>query len=357
LRIATDDRAGYHTGIGTYARKIGEMLPQMFPEHVFLDLQGSRIEPIASKLQRRISQVKRLYWEQWTLPKMLSKQRVDILHNTMNIGVPIQDVSSKIIVTVHDVIPLVYEQVYLKSSIERFYYQHSLEHVIKKAAKIITVSNYSKSELVKRLGVDENKIDVTMLGCSPEFKPVNKDIAERVRTKFGINGSFILTIGGNEPRKNVKRLIKAFDQIVLKHQFKLVVVGAGWRGTDPKILSQPDVIFTGMVSNDDLIALYSSASLFIFPSLYEGFGLPVLEAMACETPVLTSNVTSMPEVAGDAALYFDPQDETDIYAKIDKALSDENLQKSLIQKGRDRCKLFQWEDTVRKTMAVYESVI
>ena len=214
---------------------------------------------------------------------------------------------------------------------------------------------------MKYLKIPEDKIHVIYLGCSQAFQPLAAD--EKLRTteeKFKIKGNFILYVGTLEPRKNLKGLIQAYAQTQAKNEFLLVLAGGkGWKYEHifrlvEKLKLQDRVIFTGYVPEDDLPGLYKRASLFVYPSYYEGFGLPPLEAMACGLPVIVSNSTSLPEVVGDAGVYVDPYDIRQMSATIDTVLSDSDLLETLRRRGPERAKLFSWEKTAIETLKLYQ---
>jgi glycosyltransferase involved in cell wall biosynthesis len=201
--------------------------------------------------------------------------------------------------------------------------------------------------------------------ASARFAPCTDPVELwRVRTKYGIQGDYILSVGTLQPRKNLPRLIEAFIEARKRPGFdcRLVLVGKkGWGPDEAKalpagVLQRKDVIFTGYVEDEDLPALYSGSMAFAYPSLYEGFGLPVLEAMACGTPVLTSQVSSLPEVCGDAAVYVHPLRTEEICRALLALGSDKDLRKALQARGLLRAQKFSWRESARKTLAVYESV-
>jgi glycosyltransferase involved in cell wall biosynthesis len=186
---------------------------------------------------------------------------------------------------------------------------------------------------------------------------------DSLQKKYGITGNFILFVGTLQPRKNIERLIEAFSQISSSHKdLSLVVIGKhGWLyeailAAPKKFDIEEKVKFLSFVSDEELATFYKYALCYVLPSLYEGFGLPVLEAMSYECPVITSNISSLPEAAGDAALYIDPLDVADIAAKMNMFISSEKLRKEYIEKGKKQVKKFSWEKTAKETLAVLEEV-
>ena len=229
-----------------------------------------------------------------------------------------------------------------------------------KAKKIFTISDFSKSDIIKSYKVSEGKVVVTHLGIKPTLGTKVLNMTD-LNKKFGIKGKYILFVGTLQPRKNITKLIEAFSKLK-QNDISLVIVGKkGWLYDE--ILAAPtkyDVKertkFLEFVSNEDLPSLYKNALCFVLPSLYEGFGLPVLEAMKFGCPVITSNVSSLPEAGGDAALYFDPENVDDISKKIEEIISDEKLRQDMIKKGYNQIKKFSWEKTAKETLSVLEEM-
>jgi glycosyltransferase involved in cell wall biosynthesis len=236
-------------------------------------------------------------------------------------------------------------------------------HSVHEAARVIADSEATRRDVVELLGAAPDMVRVVPLGCDPRFTPGDAEAARRtVAAELGIEAPFVLHVGTVEPRKNLPGLISAFGQARRTRRLPqvLVLAGApGW-GVEPvraRIAAEglADVVrLTGPVSEAQLLALYRAADLFAFPSLYEGFGLPVVEAMACGTPVVTANVAALPEVAGDAALTVDPRDETALAEALDRGLNDLELRARLRAAGPARAAAFTWERCAAATLAVYE---
>ncbi|MBI5749469.1 MAG: glycosyltransferase family 4 protein [Nitrospinae bacterium] len=237
--------------------------------------------------------------------------------------------------------------------------------VSKRASAIITDSEYSKKDIIKIFGVDEEKINVISLGISDEYKPVtNLYSIEKIKNIYNIKGKYILYVGNFKPHKNVKRLIEAFAGINKDFSdIKLVLGGKrdkfvpSLEELSEKLEIRDSVIFTDFIKDEDLPYLYSGAELFIYPSLYEGFGLPVLEAMACGTPVICSNTTSLPEVAWDAGILINPEDVKSMASAISKLLKDDMMREDLKIKGLNRAKEFTVEKYSSKILSLIESII
>ncbi|HUV05756.1 MAG TPA: glycosyltransferase family 1 protein, partial [Armatimonadota bacterium] len=236
---------------------------------------------------------------------------------------------------------------------------------VKKADAIIAISESTKRDIVELLGAPEHKIYTTLLGVDPPYRPVSDERKERVAREHGLGHSTILYLGTLEPRKNIPALLAAFSQARKSSPAKdctLVLAGGkGWFFNQTFKLVEDlglkeSVRFTGYVPAEDLPALYSAATVFVYPSLHEGFGLPPLEAMACGTPVITSNASSLPEVVGDAGIMVDPYNVEELAGAILRVLCDPDLRQEMSAKGLERAKKFSWEETARQTLKVYERV-
>lgn len=232
-----------------------------------------------------------------------------------------------------------------------------------KAQKILSVSENTKKDLIEILKIKPEKIIVTPLACAEEFSlAVNADEIKKIKTKYNLAKKIILSVGTLEPRKNMVRLISAYAELpkILQKKYDLVIAGgAGWNNSDILTMVQAlglqeKVKFLGFVPDADLNLLYHTTEIFVYPAIYEGFGLPVLEAITAGAPVITSNTSSLPEVGGKAVLYVDPLDVSDIVLKIKNLLENPRLRTNLIKKGKIQAQKFSWEKTVRKTLGVFE---
>jgi glycosyltransferase involved in cell wall biosynthesis len=237
---------------------------------------------------------------------------------------------------------------------------------VKKARRIICVSDFTKQEAIRLLGADNEKIRVIHSGLDWEsFKRSAKNNhGVQSLTELNIKKPYLLCVGTSNPKKNLTKVLEAFHKMKLgglKH--KLVIVGKKGRVTESiyseakRLGLDEEVIFTGFVSDDALLVLYKNADVFIYIGFYEGFGFPPLEAMACGTPVVVSNTSSLPEIVGDAGVYVDPYSIEDMASGIYKILQSSNLRNYLVQKGFQRVRLYSWESTAKKTVEVYEEVL
>lgn len=261
------------------------------------------------------------------------------------------------IISIMDLSYIHYPQMFKQSDLYQL--NNWTAYSARKASRIFTISQASKGDIMKEYGIPENRVVVTYPGV--KMNPSKVKNSKVLKEKYGIKGDYLLFVGTLQPRKNVRKLIEAFSKIG-KKDLTLVLVGKrGWLYEE--ILSAPkdfgverEVRFLDFVPDEDLPTFYKNAVCFILPSLYEGFGLPVLEAMQYGCPVITSNVSSLPEAGGDAALYIDPNNVDDIANKISLILSDSKLRSGLIEKGYKQVKKFSWEKTARETLRVLEEV-
>jgi glycosyltransferase involved in cell wall biosynthesis len=297
------------------------------------------------------------------LPLAVSRENLDIVHFPTHLGAPVVG-GERTVVTVLDVIQHVFPSQYLRLIRSRLYMAFA-KVAARRAAAVITISEASKRDIVRIYGIDPNKVTVTPLGVDPVFRvydPCHIDAV--VRRKYGIHGRFVLYVGGFDFRKNVRLLVSAFARIRRGHgPIKLVMVGKIPGGRDPVFVQvlqtietlglAQDVILADFVPNEDLALLYNGAGAFVFPSLYEGFGLPALEAMACGTPVVAYNRSSIPEVVGDAGILVDDLDVNTLADAVSAVLSNPEAAMSKREKGLARAKEFTWEKTAVETMKVY----
>lgn len=282
--------------------------------------------------------------------------QIDLFHSSDWIQPPTR---AKKITTVHDLVVFKYPQTSHPYIVET--QKRRLYWVKKECDKILADSFATKNDLAKILHLDPTKIEVVYPGVAAEYRPIDEEEKIRVRQKYGLGDSYILAVGTMEPRKNLNRVMTTFERFlqhsligVREKPIELVVVGKfGW-GDRPK--KGKYVRFLGFIEKKDLQALYASAALFFYPSLYEGFGLPVLEAMACGTPVVTSDRGSLKEIVGDSALLVDPEIEEDMAVQMTKVFVDSNLRLELIKRGKENAARFNWETTARQVKEIYEKV-
>lgn len=355
MKIALDNRALKFSGIGVYTNNLYTKLHEIGINVVMYN-DGLLID--RNKFyDKYIKFIKRLFRENICLNNWLKDNKVTLYHVTKNTGIPIL-LDVPVIVTIHDIIPHIFPKYYLKNYLEKFYYEIAIKIAILKSKKIITISNFSKSELIKYYKVNPEKIAVIPLAYNKSFHVINnKNFLNKVKIAYNLNYKYILAIGGSEYRKNIERLIKVFLN-EFSEKYNLVIIGGKWRDIDlSKKYKSKNIIFLSNVPEKDLVAIYNMAEVFVFPSFYEGFGIPVLEGMACGIPVITSNISSMPEVGGEAAIYFDPFDEIDMAEKISLVLDNEYLKKIMVIKGLEKVKEYSWEKCVYHTLKIYKECL
>lgn len=297
---------------------------------------------------------------QWQIACLAHRLRLDLVHDPTGV-MPLLLTSVARVLTIHDAIPYVCPQT--STRLDWLIFHGWLPWAVRRADAIVTVSRRSREDIVTHLPVSPERVAVVPLAADQRFRPMKKAEIEPVLRGCGIERPYILYVGSLESRKNLPRLLEAYDRLRQRSTpWKLVVVGARkWKSspifdTVHRLGLEPYVQFTGYVPDEHLPALYSGADLFVFPSLYEGFGLPPLEAMACGTPVVCSNAASLPEVVGDAAVTVDPYDVDALAEAMHRVLADRELREDLRARGLARARQFTWERTARETLAVYREV-
>ncbi len=368
MRIAIDARKLRDYGIGTYVRNLLRHLSRIDQrtEYVLLcraaDCAG--IEELGENF-RAVPESAPAYSirEQLRIPMDLRREGIDLFHAPHYVLPPLTPCRS--IVTIHDCIHLRFPQ-YLPNRLAYAYARSSLWVATHRSNRVLTVSEASKRDILRYFRVPESKINVIPNAIDERFGEVpSADEVLRVRERYQLNDPFVLYAGNIKPHKNLERLIEAFHTLRRGglDTVKLLIIGdeiskyATLRRAVHKYKLHKHVRFFGFVPDKTLAVLYRLASVFVFPSLYEGFGLPPLEAMASGTPVITSNVSSLPEVVGDAALLIDPYEADAIAQAMRRVLTDAALREDLRQRGLQRVKEFSWERSVRRVHAIYQEVI
>lgn len=373
MKIGIDARmySSEFTGIGRYVYELIENLQLVDHKNeyvIFLNPEEyAKFEPKNKRIRKVMVKAQHYsFAEQVSFLRILKKAKLDLMHFT-HFNVPIL-YRRPSIVTIHDLTLSFYPGKKMNSWIHRLAYNVVLKNAVRHAKKIIAVSENTKVDLIELLHVSPNKIDVVYEGVSEKFTPkIDKEKNDDVLKKYGIGKEFLLYTGVWRGHKNLVNLIKSFailtggDSAV---DAQLVITGnedpyyPEVKRTVKELNVEHAVIFPGMVSEDELISLYQSAKLYVFPSLYEGFGLPPLEAMRCGTPVVASKTACIPEVCGeDNALYFDPYDPTEMADMIQRVWVDETLQKQLHDHGLKHSLKFSWEKMAESILKIYESCI
>ena len=367
MRIAIDARKLHDFGIGTYVRNLVQQLARLdqTTEYVLLCREGD--VGIAAQLGpnfRAVIEHSRPYSvsEQFRIPLALIQMHADLFHAPHYVLPPL--VPCRSVVTIHDCIHLMFPQ-YLPSRLAYTYARASIWSAIRRAERVLTVSEASKADILRCYDVPADKIVVTYNAIDDRFlaEPAEVDVV-RARERYQLTDPFILYVGNIKPHKNLERLIEAFDQVRRQgfDELTLVIIGdqisklQGLRRAVHRHKLHKQVRFLGFVAPEVLTVLYRLARVFVFPSLYEGFGLPPLEAMASGTPVLSSNVSSLPEVLGDAALLVDPYSADAIADGIVRLLTDEALRATLKARGLAKVREYSWEASVRKVLEIYEEI-
>ncbi len=294
----------------------------------------------------------RLLWHQANLRASLESESISVFYSPVPEGMlyPV----CKQIITVHDILPLLFTEVYPRI---KYYFRFILPRLIKASNAVIVDSKSTKKDIEKHYNISDKPIHVIYPGYGDNvFRPTSVELVKNTTEKYGLQ-EYILCVGETRPYKNIRRLIKAFARVPLP-SLKLAIVGKLNRLDKdllglPQQLGIPDKVkFLGYVPDEDLAALYGGAGAFVFPSLYEGFGIPPLEAMACGCPVVVSDAASLPEVCGDAACYVDPYDTDSIAEGIYKVIVDADLGESLRNKGLERVKAFSYRKTADEIMKI-----
>jgi glycosyltransferase involved in cell wall biosynthesis len=363
MQIGIDARLVYYTraGIGQYTLRLTHALASLYGEDRFTLLQDRR-QPTPLLDEPNVATTGCLVpshhsLEQMLLPWFVDRLKVDVFHSPDFI--PPLRAGGPSVITIHDLAFLIYPHFLTKDS-ARYYGQ--IDRAVRRADRVIAVSESTKGDLIRMLGTPEDKIRVIYEAADPLFQPEDRAGAlEQVQALFELPGDFILFVSTIEPRKNVTGLLRAYRR--LRDDYKLtpvlVLVGArGWLCNEvdelvDKLDLRPYCFFLGSVGSHDLSHLYNAATCLVHPAFYEGFGLPPLEAMACGTPVIVSNVSSLPEVVGDAALLVNPENDEEITVALWRLLTDRVLWTELREKGLCRAAAFSWERAAQQTMAVY----
>jgi glycosyltransferase involved in cell wall biosynthesis len=368
MKIAIDARKLHDFGIGTYIRNLVHELAALDPssEYVLFARPGDLGEIAATGANvRGVGESAPPYSlaEQVRLPLAARRVRADLFHAPHYVLPPF--VGGPTVVTIHDCIHLRFPQ-YLPGRAAWFYAHAMIRLAARKANRILTVSNASKRDILHYTGVRDDKVVVVHNGLDARFAtPPDPDALERVRQRFDLSHPYVLYVGNIKPHKNLERLIEAFALARAggPDDLRLVLIGdeiskyPTLRQSVHRHRLDKYVRYFGFQPAATLVAFYRLARAFVFPSLYEGFGLPPLEAMANLTPVVTSNLSSMPEVVGDAAVLVDPYDAQSIADGIGRAISDERLRQTLIERGRLRAQQFSWREAAARTLGVYREAI
>jgi len=373
MKIAIDARMYHssHAGIGRYTRALVRELASLDKTNdytIILTKKDTEEYDIKNKNFKTIivDFIHFTFAEQTKLYKILNKENFDLVHFT-NFNHPIF-FKGKFVVTMHDLTLMLFPSGRQKSFIKQLVFKKVLKNAVNKAKKIIAISKATKNDLVKYLDADRTKIDVIYEGVDPEYLPNEKLKSKnsKLLNNYKITKPYILFVSQWRPHKGLPDLIRAFEILKRDNKYKdlkLVITGKPDKGfpdlprSIDSSLIRKDIITTGFVPDEDLPIIYNHASVFVFPSHYEGFGLTPLEAMACGAPVVSSNLSCMPEILGDAALYFNPNNHKEMAEKINQILSSNEKREALVAAGFLRVKKYSWEKMAKETLKIYEQII
>lgn len=357
------------TGIGQWITHVIYNLMQIDEENEYFLFTHDEIKiPYELKPNWEIvyygGKKKRMYRYLTHVPKLIRKYKLDVFVGTKHYLPPFNKRNVKYLAVVHDLIPLYRPELFTWKHRLRFRF---FTQICKwQAHQFVAVSNATKRDVIKYLKAPEDQIHVIYEAANPDFNTdVDPQILEETLRKYHVDENYVLCLSTVEPRKNMLRAIQAYEKCILGKQlpYKLVIVGgSGWNNGEiyeyvqsrPEL--KPHVLFTGYVTNKEVKYVYAGASLFVYPSLCEGFGLPVLEAMQSGIPVITSNVSSLPEAAGDAAILVDPYSLEEIEDAMTRILSSEELQRQLREKGLAQAAKFSWRTCAEELLAVIRSM-
>jgi len=354
MRVILDARTAddHFPGIGRYVASLARAMLQL-DEHPDVTLlvnpraQPGRLQlPSLPSLPCAASPFS--LRQQWLVPRALHRAGAHVYHSPYYLmpyrpGLPT-------VLTCYDIIPLLFSAYF--TAWQRLAFRLTLTLALRAATVVLAISYATRDDLVHHLGVALGRIVVTPLAAQEHFRPQPSEEVERVRRIYKLPARYVLYVGSNKPHKNLVQLVQAWATVIPYYRDVLLVIAGPWDARYPqaqwaveRLGIQEHVLFLGAVADEDLPGLYSGAYCFVFPSLYEGFGLPVLEAMACGTPVACSNVASLPEVAGDAALLFDPHEVECIQGALVQLLDDAMLREDFAARGHKQAMSFSWKRT------------
>jgi glycosyltransferase involved in cell wall biosynthesis len=369
MRIAVEAEMSWRNraGTGHYARSLFGAMERIAPEHVYLYLRAGRGEPGAlgagskGRLRRLVNGLMRMAWIQFSLPAQIRRGQADVFHAPAMVGPRWQPCPA--IFSLLDLAVIKYPETF--DPLWRAYVLFSLRWALPRARGVIAISESTRQDAIHHLGLLPDRVRVVYCGPDPAFRAIDDgDLLEAARRRLRLPERFILSVGTLEPRKNVPGLLEAFrrlkDEGDLIH--KLVIVGdRGWLYDEVfrrigQLQLEQDTILTGYLAREDLALAYNLADLLVYPSLYEGFGLPPLEAMACGCAVVTSDRSSLPEVVGDAALQVDPEDVSALARAMAALLCQPDRRAELVARGFRQARRFSWERAARETLDLYADI-
>jgi glycosyltransferase involved in cell wall biosynthesis len=362
LSSARSDRAA---GISWYIHNLLQRLPSARHQHRYTVFLGDREAAQSLRdLETRVTSLPtarpaaRIFWEQVLQPMQLVREGVDLLHSLAFVQ-PIF-LTCPGVVTIYDLSFILFPE--RLHPLRRLYLRWGTRRSAREARRIIAISHSTKQDIVRLLGVAETKVDVVSCGVDEDFQPIeDPQLLDDFRLKRRLPQRIILFVGTIEPRKNLVTLLKAYALLGQKSQLPPLVIGGpkGWHHQEvfaavEELDLRESVMFPGYISRQELPLWYNAADCLVYPSLYEGFGLPPLEAMACGTPVITSNASSLLEVVGDAGMLVSPSSVEEIANAMHRVLTDDDLRTQMSEKGLSRSRDFSWRRAAELTVEVYE---
>jgi len=362
VRIGIDVRKYFDFGIGTYIQNLVACYEAIGGHELILFCSN---EDQTSIMQRHTSRLVANKSSKYSLSELLSlsyqssRLNVDVFHEphyTLPVGLRCRSV-----VTMHDLIHISFPQYY--SGLKRFYARQMIAHACRAANVVLTDSEYVKKELMIRFGVSTERIRVVRLGVASTFRETKgDDEVQRFKNRYGVKRPLILYVGGLKPHKNIPTLLRAVSEIRKSDDIQVGFVGESITANEQlqrlveNLQLNDTIIGFGRLSERELALAYASALVLVLPSEYEGFGLPVIEAMAAGAPVIGANAAAIPEVVGEAGLLFHPHDVGDLATKILSLLHNQHLRNDLIQRGRANSLRFSWEECAKETLRIYQSL-
>ncbi|NPV58415.1 MAG: glycosyltransferase family 4 protein [Actinobacteria bacterium] len=370
MKVGVEGRTlqGERYGVARYLVNLLRHLVELDEDDEYLVYLSRPTEPLgfeSSRMELKVlGRAPGLTWRHLRLPLAMRRDRVD-LHFSPSYFLPLIKVCPSVVV-VHDITFKVHPEWFAAD--RRFRFDDLFWREVKRAERIVTVSEHSRGDIVRVLGVDPSRVSVIYEAADPYFRPVEDEYElAKIRERYGFAPGFLFTAGAIHTRRNLERLIEAVSEAgrMLGRELELLILGTPAPFTPPVDLwgtarrcgMEERVKHVQYVPEKDLLLLYNACGAFVYPSLYEGFGLPVIEAMACGTPVACSNVTSLPEVAGDAALYFDPCSVGEMAEAIARLAEDAELRGELSQAGLRRAASFSWRKAAEETRQVFAEAL
>lgn len=370
-QLLTFSRSYRNAGSAAYIYQLLRRLPELGSAHRFMIFTNAARDQISARVQPGFRYVrsrldterpaKRILWEQTALPYHIAARKLDLIHGTLNVLPLARRIPG--VVTIHDVSFLLFPERFLPA--KRRYLSAFTRWSARGAAKVMVSSNNTRNDVIRLLGVPEERVQVVYLGVEERLRePVDPQAVDALRAAHSLPDQFFLYIGTLEPRKNLVRLVEAYAQARRAGvEWPLVLAGGkGWLYEEifervQALGLEGHVRFPGYVPYEDLPTWYHAASAFVYPSLYEGFGLPIAEAMACGCPVLTARNSSLTEVAGDAAILVDGEDMQGLAHGLIRLAGDAEVRRDLSARGIEQSRQFTWVRTASETLAVYDAAL